>query len=133
LGVDFTSGSASAQRSRQSRSGREKANRAERRASPPPHPQKKREEDGYLHGVLVVNGVAPRHSRSKVGEQRQSPPGEDAAATHTSSPPPLVFHVARGRRRAQRGRKEKQQQAPLIKAEDFTDGESACGAFPLPT
>ena len=53
--------------------------------------------------------------------------------THTSSPPPLVSHMARGKRRAGRGRKEKQQQGTLIKVEDFAGGESMHGAFPLPT
>ena len=134
MGVDFTLGSASAQRSGttgvRTRPGevdgadraREKADWAGRRALPPPHPQKKREEDSRLHKVPVVDGAAPRRSRSKVGEWRRSSPGEDAAAMHTSSPPPPVSHVARGRRRARRGRKEKQQQATLIKAEDFAGG-----------
>jgi len=80
LGVDFTSGSASAQRSDavggRTRLGeadkadpvREEADLAERIASPPPHPQKKREEDGRLHGVPAVDGVASRRSKSKAGE-----------------------------------------------------------------
>ena len=146
MGVDFTLGSASASAQRSGAAGGrtrpgeadkadpagEEVDRAGRRASPPPHPQKKREEDGRLHGVPVVDGAAPCRSRSKAGERRQSPPGEDAAATHTSSPPPLVSHMARGGRRARRGRKEKQQQATLIKAEDFAGGESTHGPFPLP-
>jgi len=108
----------------------EEADLDRRTASPPPHPQKKREEDGRLHGVPTVDGATPCRIRSKAGEQRPSPPGEDAAATHTSSPPPLVSHVARGRRRAGRGRKEKQQLGSLIKVEDFAGGERERGAFP---
>ena len=143
MGVDFTLGSASAQRSGAAgrrRPGeaeevdlaREKADRARRTTSAPLHQQKKREEGGFLHGVPTVDRAAPRRSRSKAGERRRSPLGEDAAMTHTSSPPPPVSHVARARRRAWRGRMEKQQQGPLIKAEDFTGGKSARGAFPLP-
>ena len=144
MGVDFTSGSALAQRSgttggrtRPSEADEadpvgEEADLAGRRASPPSHPQKKREEDGRLHGVPAVDGATPRRSRSKVGERRRSSPGEDAAAMHTSSPPPTVSHMARGRRRARRGRKEKQQQATLIKADDFAGGESVRGPFSLP-
>jgi hypothetical protein len=118
LGVDFTSDSVAAQTSGESGGRRRRgeadevdpaskeADRAET-ASTPLRPRKKSEEVGRLHGVPAVDKAAPRRSTSKVKEQRWRPLGEDATAMHTNSTPPPVSHVARGRRRAQSGRKEK--------------------------
>ena len=85
MGVDFTLGSASTQRSGtaggRTRPGEadeayltgEEADLDRRTASPPPHPQKKREEDSRLHKVPVVDGAAPRRSRSKAGGTETKP------------------------------------------------------------